>query len=99
MFIMCHRIGLPPISTIGFGLACVSSLNREPKPPARMTAFIQVSPFRYFNSQPSGREVPRSLVGRTSGFEPKPLLEQPECHGHAEVGKLSSLSTVDYREN
>src|SRR5215831_15474502 len=40
-FMMCQRIGLPPISTMGFGLTCVSSLNREPKPPARMTAFIE----------------------------------------------------------
>src|SRR5215467_10637610 len=40
-FIMCQRIGLPPISTMGFGLTCVSSLKREPKPPARITAFIE----------------------------------------------------------
>src|SRR5271166_4098217 len=36
---MCHRIGLPPISTIGFGRSAVSSLSREPKPPARITTF------------------------------------------------------------
>src|SRR6476469_7686442 len=36
---MCHRIGLPPISTMGFGRVCVSSLSRVPRPPARMTAF------------------------------------------------------------
>src|SRR5579859_7402347 len=39
-FMMCQRIGLPPISTMGFGLTWVSSLKREPKPPARITAFI-----------------------------------------------------------
>jgi hypothetical protein len=39
---MCHSIGLPPISTIGFGRTAVSSLSREPKPPARITAFIVV---------------------------------------------------------
>ena len=37
---MCHRMGVPPISTIGFGRDCVSSLIRVPSPPARMTAFI-----------------------------------------------------------
>ena len=37
---MCQRIGLPPISTIGFGRVAVSSLRRVPRPPARMTAFI-----------------------------------------------------------
>ena len=31
---------MPPISTIGFGLTVVSSLNRVPIPPARMTTFI-----------------------------------------------------------
>ena len=37
---MCQRIGLPPISTIGFGRRLVSSLMRVPRPPARMTAFM-----------------------------------------------------------
>src|SRR5471032_2254266 len=37
---MCHRIGLPPTSTIGFGLTVVSSLSRVPSPPASMTAFM-----------------------------------------------------------
>src|SRR6266849_10069444 len=40
-FMMCQRIGFPPISTIGFGLTWVSSLNLEPKPPARITAFMK----------------------------------------------------------
>jgi hypothetical protein len=37
---MCQRIGLPPISTIGFGLTAVSSLILVPIPPARMTTFM-----------------------------------------------------------
>src|SRR5690242_10396894 len=37
---MCHRIGLPPISTIGFGRNTVSSESRVPLPPASRTAFI-----------------------------------------------------------
>lgn len=36
---MCQRMGLPPTSTIGFGLRWVSSLRRVPRPPARITAF------------------------------------------------------------
>ena len=36
---MCHRIGLPPISIMGFGLMEVSSEILVPSPPARMTAF------------------------------------------------------------
>jgi hypothetical protein len=38
---MCQRIGIPPISTIGFGLIEVSSEIRVPSPPARITAFIR----------------------------------------------------------
>src|SRR5262245_6227901 len=38
---MCHRIGRPPISTIGLGLTPVSSAKRVPAPPARITTFMQ----------------------------------------------------------
>jgi len=41
---MCHKMGRPPISTIGFGRNSVSSRRRVPMPPARITAFT-VSPF------------------------------------------------------
>ena len=37
---MCHNIGLPPISTIGFGFNSVSSDNLVPSPPANITTFI-----------------------------------------------------------
>src|SRR6478672_723490 len=37
---ICHRIGRPPISTIGLGLIVVSSEMRVPNPPARMTTFM-----------------------------------------------------------
>src|SRR6476646_3266833 len=36
---MCHRIGRWPMSTIGLGRDSVSSLNRVPMPPARITTF------------------------------------------------------------
>src|SRR4030095_17134651 len=39
---MCHRIGFPPISTIGLGLLSVSSERRVPRTPARMTAFFTI---------------------------------------------------------
>jgi len=38
---MCQRIGLPPISTIGFGRCSVSSASRVPIPPASIATFIQ----------------------------------------------------------
>ena len=38
---MCQRIGLPPMSTIGFGRNSVSSRIRVPCPPQRMTTFTR----------------------------------------------------------
>lgn len=37
---ICHRIGAPPISIIGFGLKWLSSLILVPNPPAKITTFI-----------------------------------------------------------
>src|SRR3989338_9156813 len=34
---MCQRMGLPPISTIGFGRVSVSSVSRVRRPPQRIT--------------------------------------------------------------
>ncbi len=39
-FIMCHKIGIPPISITGFGRKILSSLIRDPNPPANSTTFI-----------------------------------------------------------
>src|SRR5689334_17288194 len=40
MRITCQRIGLPPISTSGFGIACVCSWSRVPRPPQRIATGI-----------------------------------------------------------
>src|SRR6478609_11759047 len=53
---MCQSIGLPPISTIGFGRTAVSSLSREPKPPARITAFTA----KEVSYRDTGCDVPRT---------------------------------------
>ena len=42
LFIMCHNIGIPPISIIGLGLYSDCSANLVPKPPASNTTFIMV---------------------------------------------------------
>src|SRR5713226_3132445 len=42
IFMMCQRIGFPPISTIGFGRTMVSSARRDPIPPAKIMAFMIV---------------------------------------------------------
>src|ERR1019366_4888139 len=43
IFMMCQRIGLPPISIIGLGFSALSSMMRVPIPPAKITAFISTS--------------------------------------------------------
>src|SRR5208282_4504403 len=42
-FIMCHRIGRPPISTMGLGRYSVSSRKRVPSPPHSITTFTRFS--------------------------------------------------------
>ncbi len=37
---MCHKIGLVPIDTIGFGINSVCSLSLVPNPPAKMMTGI-----------------------------------------------------------
>ena len=37
---MCHKMGMPPISTIGLGRISVSSANLVPRPPANIATFI-----------------------------------------------------------
>jgi hypothetical protein len=37
---MCHKIGMPPMVTMGFGRISVSSARRVPLPPARIATFI-----------------------------------------------------------
>src|SRR5215212_6202255 len=77
---MCQRIGLPPISTIGLGLRVVSSLRREPRPPARITAFTAGKPNRgslgwprmivdHLRSKDRGERVERSARLRWIGRE------------------------------
>src|SRR4249919_2948410 len=67
---MCQRIGLPPISTIGFGRTSVSSANLEPSPPARIPTFTAPRPLR------DGRAA--SWMSTSSEvFQPKALEHQP----------------------
>src|ERR1700690_1165804 len=42
-FIMCQRIGRPPISTMGLGRYSVSSRTRGPSPPHSITTFTRLS--------------------------------------------------------
>jgi hypothetical protein len=51
---ICERMGLPPTFTIGLSLRWVSSNQRVPNPPAKMTAF-DVSPGADFQRHPFRR--------------------------------------------
>src|SRR5208282_1094104 len=42
-FIICQRIGRPPISTMGLGRYSVSSRKRVPSPPHSITTFTRFS--------------------------------------------------------
>src|SRR5580692_4588939 len=64
---MCHRIGMPPMSTIGLGRTVVSSLSRVPRPPARITAFT--------DERTSSR-----FGGTNEGVRMKPPLRKSRPH-------------------
>src|SRR5215212_8991017 len=40
MWMTCHRIGRPPISTSGFGIEAPCSCSRVPRPPQRIATII-----------------------------------------------------------
>ena len=39
LFIICHKIGFPPMGIIGFGIIVEYSEIRLPNPPAKITTF------------------------------------------------------------
>ena len=87
---MCHRIGLPPISTIGLGLSVVSSLSREPRPPARITAFT-----RSEGNLP--RPMARSaLITGITGQDGSYLAELLLEHGYEVHGMVRRASTEKF---
>lgn len=68
---MCHRIGRPPISTIGLGREPVSSARRVPSPPANKRTFIYLYPLKLVFSKAikmvrarSGRAGPSQRTDR-----------------------------------
>src|SRR5215203_97225 len=77
MFMMCQRSGSPPTSTIGFGLMAVSSANRVPRPPARITVFIR----------PPGRSRPAHRAPLSQGVAGR----RSEVQAAAELGALLGL--------
>src|SRR6185437_7273090 len=87
-FMMCHRIGRPPISTIGLGRMVVSSLSRVPRPPARITSFTKSTSEAGFDCFVSaGIESCVHCVSRAP--EGKVLMAEVACH-YRDKGEDSS---------
>ena len=61
---MCQRIGRPPISIIGFGMRCVASPIRTPKPPQKITTFTDLPPGCYIVDRSSAASVLKSTTER-----------------------------------
>src|SRR6516164_9771714 len=92
IFRICHRIGWPPISTIGFGLVSVSSDRRVPNPPARITTFptidapicLKLRPEAYVTSFRSPRRIRLVSLQRYYPYHPS----NPEPKSTSEAVRL-----------
>src|SRR5579863_536790 len=82
---MCHKMGRPPISTMGFGRNSVSSRKRVPNPPHKMTTFILIlQTFSSSRQAPdcnraarpmsTALEGPHMIVGQKRSAGPDPAI-------------------------
>src|SRR5689334_10176007 len=91
---MCHRIGRPPISTIGFGRNSVSSRNRVPSPPHRMTTFIESLPtFWQHQSIQTGW-----LTTAPPSIQPAGPSRRTRKFGHSHWRITAFVSTPKYQD-
>ena len=88
---ICHRIGLFPMVTIGFGLNSVSSFNRYPIPPQRMTVFM----WMYYIQ---GRLKSKAIKRKTMLSPPYTLVVIPAntlCHPREGGDPVYNVSMSD----
>src|SRR6478735_1241816 len=77
---MCQRIGNPPTSIMGLGFTSVSSARRLPRPPARMTTFIDVGYQYELNfSRLAGTKTPRRTRAREQPWKEKRRFRKVTC--------------------
>src|SRR3954452_7676149 len=86
---MCHRIGRPPISTMGFGLNSVSSRRRVPKTPARITVFIII--VDYLRLRAALRHLPRPGASLCDPVLGKIDVHIRDAAGRELLGRLDGI--------
>src|SRR5215207_3546381 len=92
---MCQRIGLPPISTIGLGFSVVSSLSREPRPPARMTAFTRRK--IVCDAAMARSALITGITGQDGSYLAELLLEQGyEVHGMVRRSSTENFERINH---
>src|SRR4051812_49287361 len=95
---MCQRIGLPPISTIGFGRIWDSSLILVPRPPASMTTFITLpqtrEPARQTRASRAARELQTGLLAYLS----RPFIDPSKARTPERVRPLVITIALHSRE-
>src|SRR5215207_8717071 len=92
---MCQRIGLPPISTIGLGFSVVSSLSREPRPPARMTAFTRRK--IVCDAAMARSALITGITGQDGSYLAELLLEQGyEVHGMVRRASTEKFDRIEH---
>src|SRR6202030_4557457 len=96
---MCHKMGRPPISTIGFGLTYVSSIILVPVPPANMTAFMF-----FLGSEhvpPSSTPLPSRLsidTGPITFSDHKTSIDRPyDCNSSLRPRCIKSYVLINLR--
>src|SRR6185436_15788177 len=92
IFMMCQRIGLPPISIIGFGRVSLSSLIRVPVPPARITAFTVAS----YSRQPMGPIEQRAAHGPAATLDQVRTVGELAYSGRLPLAWLKVLRQADF---
>src|SRR3954447_689637 len=92
---MCQRIGLPPISIIGFGFSGVSSPRRAPRPPARITAF---TPGRVVCAANVARSaLITGITGQDGSYLAELLLDRGyEVHGMVRRASTEKFDRIEH---
>src|SRR5918994_6880524 len=87
----CQRIGLPPISTSAFGIACVCSRNRVPLPPQRIATGMSAAEGELAPTGDCRKDRHFVAVGQL-GFEP--VLEADVLTGDIDVDEAAKRAVL-----